>query len=178
MENGDFDARYNAWIADFERFRKNRESVPLQELQTRYARSYKDLCKRIVSGADWFARSYIMDLIGDFPSASPKDAEEIGARIADQLKADQARGGLRDQALAALIEKVDFNAFLDALYRRYHRIETEIFLPYFRRYCRPAVDGTIYNDLIRCWWRTPPELPEGAWYQADGSVFRFDWPPA
>ena len=150
MENGDFDARYNAWIADFERFRKNRETVPLQELQTRYARSYKDLCKRIVSGADWFAR----------------------------LKEDQARGGLRDQALAALIEKVDFNAFLDALYRRYHRIETEIFLPYFRRYCRPAVDGTIYNDLIRCWWRTPPEFPEGAWYQADGSVFRFDWPPA
>lgn len=51
--------RFEKFHADFEKLKRNREKVPLSQLQTRYARGYNALLKDVRDGADWFADAYI-----------------------------------------------------------------------------------------------------------------------
>ena len=46
--------RMTRFHADFEKLKHNREKVPLQQLTTRYARSYNTLVAEVMDGAVWF----------------------------------------------------------------------------------------------------------------------------
>ena len=51
------------WIAkleaDFGKLQRNRQQVPLEKLETTYAKSYKALISRLTEAADWFADRYL-----------------------------------------------------------------------------------------------------------------------
>lgn len=51
--------RLKRFFADFEKLCHNREKVPLQQLRTKYARSYNTLVAEVIDGADWYFRKYI-----------------------------------------------------------------------------------------------------------------------
>ena len=54
------------WIAkldaDFGKLQRNRQQVPLEKLETTYAKSYKALISRLTEAADWFADRYLQTL--------------------------------------------------------------------------------------------------------------------
>jgi len=58
---------------DFAKLQQNRKKVPLEQLQTRYAKAYNALVAEVQAGADWYAATYINLLVGHFP-IHPQDA--------------------------------------------------------------------------------------------------------
>ena len=64
------------WIAkleaDFGKLQRNRQQVPLEKLETTYAKSYKALIGRLTEAADWFADRYLQTLMEHWPR-HPKD---------------------------------------------------------------------------------------------------------
>lgn len=48
--------------ADFGKLQRNRQQVPLEKLETTYAKSYKALIGRLTEAADWFADRYLQTL--------------------------------------------------------------------------------------------------------------------
>lgn len=64
------------WIAkleaDFGKLQRNRQQVPLEKLETTYAKSYKALISRLTEAADWFADRYLQTLTEHWPR-HPKD---------------------------------------------------------------------------------------------------------
>ena len=59
--------RLERFHADFQKLKNNREKVPLQQLTTRYARSYNTLVAEVMDGAVWFYRKCV-ELEEDFPT--------------------------------------------------------------------------------------------------------------
>ena len=59
--------RLKKFDADFDRLKKNREKVPLEQLRTRYADAYNALVAEVEAGAAWFADTYIKLLVDHFP---------------------------------------------------------------------------------------------------------------
>ena len=58
--------------ADFGKLQRNRQQVPLEKLETTYAKSYKALIGRLTEAADWFADRYLQTLMEHWPR-HPKD---------------------------------------------------------------------------------------------------------
>lgn len=174
-----FEGRYSRFQSDFERLQKNRKAIPIAELETKYAAQYSSLVAAVTAGADWFARAYIGELVGDFPSSG--DAAQDGvlrASVAFLLEEDRRPGGLREKALEALVGRLDRLGFEDVLYQRYSRIEQKAFLPWFRQYCEPyGENGWTYCRLIDAYWKKTRARPEGAWVRKDGDLYRYGWPP-
>ena len=98
--------RLKQFHADFEKLKHNREQVPLDILTSKYAAGYNAQVKKVQEGADWFFSKYQETLA--FPT-HPKD--EAGnkwlAECLAILEADEKKpGGLRDQAKAALRDRL------------------------------------------------------------------------
>ena len=87
--------RLQKFDADFQKLKKNREKVPLEQLQTRYADAYNALVAEVQAGADWFADAYIKLLVGHFPR-HPRDTagnEWLDKRIAAIREQEAKPGG-------------------------------------------------------------------------------------
>lgn len=54
--------RLRKFRADFAQLQRNREKVPLEQLQTRYAQAYNALVAEVKAGGDWYADTYIKTL--------------------------------------------------------------------------------------------------------------------
>lgn len=59
--------QFRKFNADFAQLRRNREQVPLEQLQTRFAKAYNALIAEVQIGADWFADACTKRLIDRFP---------------------------------------------------------------------------------------------------------------
>ena len=106
--------RLERFHADFEKLRRNREKVPLQKLQTTYERSYNTLVAEVMDGAVWFYRKCV-ELEEDFPTY-PEDAagnEWLAKCLATIGESEKKPGGLIDQFRAALIDRLDMDAYHD-----------------------------------------------------------------
>ena len=69
--------RLTRFHADFQKLKNNREKVPLQQLTTRYARSYNTLVAEVMDGAVWFYRKCV-ELEEDFPTTRRTQLEMSG----------------------------------------------------------------------------------------------------
>jgi len=178
------------WIAkfegDFAKMQHNREKVPLEKLQTEYARPYNALVAELIKDADWFADRYLECLW--FPM-HPKDTAGnnwLLQRIRTIREQENQPGRLRDQWRAALIDKLDRPAFEDLVYRRYERCLNEAFDPYWQRHNRwagPPENRWIYNDIFKKWWWPPHDDPKlgihvgGLWINSDYTGHDCRYPP-
>lgn len=85
--------------ADFGKLQRNRQQVPLEKLETTYAKSYKALIGRLTEAADWFADRYLQTLTEHWPR-HPKDTagnEWLERKVAAIVEEENRAGGLRDK---------------------------------------------------------------------------------
>lgn len=85
--------------ADFGKLQRNRQQVPLEKLETTYAKSYKALIGRLTEAADWFADRYLQTLTEHWPR-HPKDTagnEWLERKVAAIIEEENQAGGLPGQ---------------------------------------------------------------------------------
>jgi len=157
--------------ADFAQLQQNREKVPLEQLQTRYAKAYNALVAEVQAGADWFVDTWLRLMIDRFPR-HPKDTagnEWLDQRLAAILEDERRPGGRFEQCRAALLERLDRREYRQLLREIYKRLEAEAFDPYWQRHNKWTGDPGhrwIYNDITRKFWLGPEQRGEdkpGVW---------------
>lgn len=177
--------RLQKFDADFEKLKKNREKVPLEQLQTRYADAYNALVAEVQAGADWFADTYIDLLVGHFPR-HPKDIagnEWLDKLIAAIREQEAKPGGRVERYRAALLARLDMEEYRQLVWEIYNRLEVEAFDPYWQRHNRwvgePGRRRWIYNDITRkFWWPKTEGYPEsGCWINRDYTGHDSRFPP-
>lgn len=165
--------------ADFQKLKHNREKVPLDQLQTRYAKSYEALLEELRKDADWFIDTYLRTV--GFVVA--KDDEEAVAalrrRIDRILEEEREPGRLYSQAYAALIDQLDREAFEEKVWEIYHSLDTDAYDAYVQRFNQyPADGGKIYNSLINGYWDPhSPRCNRPCWVDETGLYRSDDHPP-
>lgn len=164
--------RLRKFKADFARFKRNREQVPLDQLRTRYADAYNALEREVLIGADWFADTHIARFISRFPR-SPQDIagnKWLDRRLA-AIRQEEGKPGRRvEQYRAALLEQLDWEEFERFVFEIYNRLEAEAFDPYWQRHNRWVGEPGqrwIYNDITRKFWYEPGDGKAGYWINSD-----------
>lgn len=165
--------------ADFQKLKHNREKVPLEELRTRYAKSYEALLDDIRANADWWIDTYIQTV--GFKVARDDDAAvaALRKRIDNILEEERKPGGLFTQAYAALIDQLDETAFQQKAWEIYHALDTDAYDAYFQRFNQYPADGSrIYNSLIKAFWDpAPARYDQPCWVDEDGLYRSDEHPP-
>ena len=99
------------------------------------------------------------------------------------MEADEKKpGGLRDQAKAALIDRLDLDEYENLVWQAYDRRLQRAFATYWRRHCRwvgKPPRRWIYNDIFKkYWWPKSEEYPgSGCWINRDYTGQDFRFPP-
>lgn len=167
--------RLEKFDADFAKLQHNREKVPLEKLQTEYAKPYNALVAELQSEADWWADKYLECLMFPMHLKDTDGNNWLLKKIRTIREQEDQPGRLRDQWRAALIDKLDRPAFEELVYRRYERCLNEAFDPYWQRHCRWAGEQGnrwIYNDIFKKWWWPAHDDPRyghvgGMWIKSD-----------
>ena len=144
----------------FGRLKRNRELLPLKELQTTYAEAYGELVAELIADADWWATSFIECLALPYPPDPEDDTGNalLQQKISDIFREENAPGGLRETYLKALIEDLDRNKYEEIVVQWTNRILEEAFDPYFQRHNKwvgQPGNRWVYNDLIKKYWLPP-----------------------
>ncbi len=184
--------RLQKFDADFERLKKNREKVPLEQLRTRYADAYNALVAEVQAGADWYADAYINLLVGHFPR-HPRDQagnEWLDKRIAAIREQEAKPGGRVERYRAALLERLDMEEYRQLVWEIYNRLEVEAFDRYWQRHNRWVGEPGrrwIYNDITGMFWCGPDRRPDhwkekgiftgGCWISQDWGKQDTRYPP-
>lgn len=177
--------RLRKFRADFAQLQRNREKVPLEQLQTRYAQAYNALVAEVKAGGDWYADTYIKTLVGHLPRHPDDHAgnEWLDKRLAAIRTEEEKPGGRVERYRAALLERLDREKFEQLVWEIYDRLEREAFSPYWNRHNRwTGKQGNrwIYNDIIKRFWLPPGKderLPRGMWIDSDYKIYTSNWPP-
>lgn len=140
----------------FAKLKHNREKVPLSELQGKYGRAYNALITELEAEADWWAGTYIACFQFPILESDKEGTASFYRRYSKISQEEWTRpGGLVFQFKAALIQRLDFNEFLDKVWRIYDRLQREAYNPYFQAHCRwtgPPGNRWVYNEIIRKFW--------------------------
>ena len=163
----------------FGRLKRNRELLPLKELQTTYAEAYGELVAELTVDADWWAISFIQTMCSHFP-LHPHDEEGnkwIQQKVDQILQEERLPGGLVEQYRKALIDELDRSKFEVYVCAWYDRFLKEAYEPFYQRYNRwvgKKGNRWIYNDALQKYWLPPKESSKngvtgGRWITADYS---------
>lgn len=175
--------RLKKFDADFDRLKKNREKVPLEQLRTRYADAYNALVAEVEAGAAWFADTYIKLLVDHFPRHQKDTAgnEWLDRRLAAIRAEEEKPGGRVERYRAALIDRLDMEEYRQLVWEIYNRLEVEAFDPYWQRHNRwtgKPGNRWIYNDIFKKFWHPPCEkYPSGGWINSDYTGWDGRFPP-
>lgn len=165
--------------ADFQKLKHNREKVPLDELRTRYAKSYEALLDDVRANAEWWIDTYIRTV--GFTVAKDDDAAvaALRKRIETILEEERRPGRLFSQAYAALIDQLDEEAFRQKAWEIYHTLDTDAYDAYFQRFNQYPADGSrIFNSLIDGFWEpAPSRYDHPCWVDKNGLYRSADHPP-
>ena len=160
--------------ANFSKLKHNREMVPLEDLQTKYAKAYDSLVEWLEQYVEWFAEFTIKS---QAPPEYPTD-DAGNAWLRDkitEIKAEEkSPGGIYHKMREALIDNLDRAAFEKEAQRLYERLRAEAYDPYQQRFnvwSGPPDDRWIYNHLFEAWWLFNPNSDEGGnWIGMDCQV--------
>ena len=167
--------------ANFAKLKANREKVPLQQLETKYAKAYNDLLRDLRVCAHCFAYAYLDALaLPDHPKDTA-GVEWAHRKIKAIKEAEAQPGGLLDQADAALIDRLDFQEYTGKVYQLWERIKAEVWMPYQRRYNKYVTTKRgrrIWSSLFQAFWFPIDDALEGGiWIGMDGMVVNRLFPP-
>ena len=160
MQNMMSEEQYHKFKADFTRLVKNREALPLETLQTKYATQYNQLVAEVAKGADLYLDHCIRVVVDDFPTSPryPSGNEWLEKKIAAILQDERRPGGRFERYRSALIDRLDKeyadSVFDEIMEEIYERLEKEAFRPYQQRLQQT---GTICKGCGKpiLWKKTP-----------------------
>lgn len=170
--------RMDKFNRDFAKLRHNREEIPLEQLQTRYARAYHALLAELEQDADWWAKRYIR--LAAYPR-HPGDRDgnaESKRRITAILREESKPGGRVGRYRAAITQEMDREKFERIVWEISDRLEREVYRPYWQRHCFRQEDGRWYNDIIKRFWAQHPNGERGRGWWGTSSNERFALMPA
>lgn len=167
--------------AKFSKLKSNRQKIPLEQLTTRYAKSYTALVKWLENYAEWFTEMYTTSL-----ALPEKPGDEAGnawlRKKIEAIKAEERKpGGLYQQSRDALIDDLDLEKFNDRVWRIHDRLMREAYDPYqqrFNRWVGKPGKRRIYNSLFDSFWIADTRLVDGGfWIDSNGKYRRMGYPP-
>lgn len=165
--------RFSQFVAVFGKLCRNREQVPLEVLQTRYAKAYNRLRDEVWAGAEAHMED-VMKLC--FPRNEKSTAwnEWLDKCYAIAKTKESVQGGLIDQAKKALLDDLDVDEFFTITEAFYGKIEKEIYMTYWNRHCYwtgPPERRWIYNSITQKFWlpQWGDRFPKGCWIKNDYS---------
>lgn len=150
--------------------RKNRESVPLEQLKTKYSVPYRKLQEDIQSLAHQILESVLKSgmvmLKEDFEVESEKLTERLQVII-------DSRKDIFEKISKALYVNYDAMKAADHMVELKGIVYEKAYGPYFRKHCIVLEDGRIYNEINEMYWNKELEL----WMTEDGNSWTVQLPP-
>jgi hypothetical protein len=169
-----FNEHFNRMEADFGKLCQNRAKVPLDILQSRYAKAYNHL----VEDLKQHIRDYIDDMAAlKYPrsdSAGSQKANEWLEKQFERIKQEEQQPGKAYEVMeAGLIGDLDVNAFMAATFLVFDRMDKP-YQKYWDAHCQwtgPPGRRWIYNGILKKFWlpEWPGVYPNGCWIKNDYS---------
>lgn len=152
---------YDEMMADFEKYKKNREKVPLEVLKTKYKKPYEALKNKLAKELQWYVNEIAFLGIYDIGKDLKDDGlKKWGQEIARIYK-EEEDAGLPKILGTAVFKHMDLREFENYVcYTLTHRIRYEVYAPYWLEHCKTEV-GITTNDLIGMTWDPEHNLWEG-----------------
>ncbi len=149
----------NKWIElteKAERLRKNRESIPLETLRTKYRKSFAKLNSEIQQLLQEFLHSL---LFGGLRFDREEKAQFLSCfqKMERIMKEERSAGTFQEISRAMYQEYNPEKALGVAAAKIYPRVILEAYAPYWLAHCVRREDG-IWNDLINMHWDEPTRL--------------------
>ena len=167
----DYNDLHNVLQKLVDQLRKNVENVPMEQLQTKYRKSYQRLTESI-----WEAGQQMITAIFDGYLPLPvneelPDTEEYRGQ-AKAIEEREKKAGICDRMREALLDRQDLQAFYDEIVDYWEKVFTEAWEPYMNRHCRwvgPQNNRWIYCDVFKAFWKQDPHYSNlGHWIDSDG----------
>lgn len=132
-----------------ERLKRNRESVSLRTLRTRYAKAFNELLQSISNGINSLIGEVCFDGLYFSEISDKKEfLEKANLIIDDPL--------LYEKIQAAAYKHMDYEELVHVLADELApKIWHEAYEPYWKKHCIEK-DGKVFNDLIDATWN--PEM--------------------
>ena len=123
---------YDEMMADFEKYKKNREKVPLEVLKTKYKKPYEALKNKLAKELQWYVNEIAFLGIYDIGKDLKDDGlKKWGQEIARIYK-EEEDAGLPKILGTAVFKHMDLREFENYVcYTLTHRIRYEVYAPYW-----------------------------------------------
>ena len=177
MTNEEINANWAELKESVAKLQRNREQVPMEDLQTKYATGYRALVAKIWKLGEWWADCCVQ--AAPFPFTPGSDHEkEFTKRAGAVLWKEKAQpGGLYEQMKATLIDDMDLVKFMDLALDVYEKVYYEAFQPYWDSNCRwvgPPENRWIKSDVTGHFWNPQKKC----WYTKEGKKLDCCFPPS
>ncbi len=142
-----------------ERMKKNRESVPVEILNTKYKTSYERLKNQLTEVASDVFASLVF---GGLALKEGEDHQPWKTKVDDLLR-EANRNGLPVTLGDALAQYCDLELFKAHAGLLRCQFEMRFYIPYWLEHTHKQKSGLYYNDIVRMWYDPEMDL----WYDQD-----------
>lgn len=140
--------QYEAMIQDFEKYKKNRENVPLETLKTKYRKPYEALKLKLKEELQWYVRQLSFLGICEVLKKDKDDLIPVWREQIDKIYQEEEAKGLPKLLGRAIYRHMDMREFETLVCETLtNRIHYEVYAPYWLKNCRTE-NGKITNDLL------------------------------
>lgn len=140
--------QYEAMIQDFEKYKKNRENVPLETLKTKYRKPYEALKLKLKEELQWYVRQLSFLGIYEVLKKDKDDLIPVWREQIDKIYQEEEAKGLPKLLGRAIYRHMDMREFETLVCETLtNRIHYEVYAPYWLKNCRTE-NGKITNDLL------------------------------
>ena len=140
--------QYEAMMQDFERYKKNRQNVPLETLKTKYRKPYEALKLKLKEELQWYVRQLSFLGIYEVLKKDKDDLIPIWREQIEKIYQEEEAKGLPKLLERAIYRHMDMREFETLVCETLtNRIHYEVYAPYWLKNCRTE-NGKITNDLL------------------------------
>lgn len=140
--------QYEAMMQDFERYKKNRQNVPLETLKTKYRKPYEALKLKLKEELRWYVRQLSFLGIYEVLKKDKDDLIPVWREQIDKIYQEEEAKGLPKLLGRAIYRHMDMREFETLVCETLtNRIHYEVYAPYWLKNCRTE-NGKITNDLL------------------------------
>ena len=136
-----------------EKLKKNRESVPLRVLRTKYAKPFNALLSSISSGINTMIRDFCFDNLV-FECMEDKQVFMQAAKAI--VDSPEVHKKLQESAYVDM----DYNEVISVIADDIAARVNKAYMSYWTSHCKKREDGKIYNSLIDSVWNSECEVWE------------------
>jgi hypothetical protein len=166
--------RFDQMEAAFKKLCQNREQIPLEVLQTRYAKAYRQLVDELKGHVRWYIDDMAALRFRRCDDAGSQKANEWLDKRFDRIKQEEQQPGKAyEQMYEGLIGNLSVDEFMEASNTVFQRME-QPYQKYWDAHCTwtgSPENRWIYNAILKKFWLPswPDYFPDGCWINNDYS---------